>query len=450
MREGTDFSQCTVGQLLAADGFPCACGRRHASGVREVLVAEGAVGRVAETVRKFGGTRPFLIEDGNTRGAAGELVRSVLERESMPYAGFLYGSQKVEPDEASLGRLLMRFDPRCDFIVAVGSGTINDIGKMTARVTGRPYMIVATAPSMDGFASATSSMVSRGVKVSLDSACPTAIIADLDVLRRAPERLLKAGLGDMLAKYVSICEWRISRLINGEYYCGNVASLIRASLRRCAASGGRLLRRDPEAVRDVVEGLILAGMAMGFAGVSRPASGMEHYFSHLWDMRALEFGSEADLHGIQVGVGTLLSLRIYDGIRDLVPDRRRALEHADRFRYRDWEKVLRGFLGSSADELVRLESMEGKYDPEKHRTRLEVILGHWREILDIVAEELPDSRKTRELMVSLGMPVDPEEIGVGREDARTSFMATKDIRDKYIGSRLLWDLGVLEEFAGRL
>ena len=239
-------------------------------------------------------------------------------------------------------------------------------------------------------------------------------------------------MGDILAKYVSICEWRISHLINGEYFCDEVASLIRREARRCVASAPRLLSRDPEAVRGVMEGLILTGMAMAFAGVSRPASGMEHYFSHLWDMRGLELHRDCDLHGIQVGVATMLSLRVYDMMRDLVPDRQKALDSVAGFSYADWAGVLRGFLGSAAEELIRRESDEGKYDKDSHRQRLEVICRRWPEIQGIIAEELPETGQIRDLMRSLGMPVEPEEIGIGRDDARLSLRATKDIRDKYI------------------
>jgi glycerol-1-phosphate dehydrogenase [NAD(P)+] len=417
-------------ELLVPGGFACDCGRRHATAVSEILLQHGAALRVAEVLRRHGCNRPFLIEDANTRDAAGDRVADLLRREGMEHGRFAFGRERIEPDEASLGLALIHFDRRCDSIVGIGGGTINDVGKMAARITGLPYMVVATAPSMDGFASATSSMMVRRSKVSLDSTCAAAVVADLDILAAAPERLLKAGVGDILAKYVSICEWRISRLVNGEYYCDEVARLIRGNVRRCAASAGGLLKRDPAAVRDVMEGLILSGMAMAFAGLSRPASGVEHYFSHLWDMRAAEMGHEADLHGIQVGVATLLALRVYDMLRDVVPDRRRALESAARFRYEDWAVALRGFLGSGAEELIRRETEEGKYDRAKHALRLDVICDRWQDIQAIIAEELPRSDEVRELMLSLGMPVEPGEIGIPSPEVGLAFCATKDIRDK--------------------
>ena len=183
----------------------------------------------------------------------------------------------------------MHFAHAADVIVGVGGGTINDICKILAGLTGRPYLIVGTAPSMDGFASDTSSMVVDGLKSSLPTAGARAILGDTDILAAAPGELLAAGLGDMLAKYISLAEWRISAEVNGEYFCPHVANLVRRSLDKCAAAAEGLSRRDPDAVGCVMEGLVLSGLAMGFAGVTRPASGMEHYFSHIWDMRALAF-----------------------------------------------------------------------------------------------------------------------------------------------------------------
>jgi glycerol-1-phosphate dehydrogenase [NAD(P)+] len=437
-------------ELLSPDGFDCACGRRHRSDVKEILLERGAIRGLSGILERLGGTRPFLIDDPNTHGAAGALAETVLRGDGLTPQVYTFGSGAIEPDETALGHAIMAFDRRCNAVVGIGGGTVNDIGKMVAFATGLPYVIVATAPSMDGFASATSSMISRRSKVSLDSVCAAAIVADLDILSAAPLRLLQAGVGDIIAKYVSICEWRISHLVNGEYFCPEVAALIRREVGQCMASAQGVLRRDPEAVRHVMEGLILTGMAMAFAGVSRPASGMEHYFSHLWDMRGLEFHSECDLHGIQVGVATVLTLRIYDMIRAVVPDRARALNAVARFSYPRWTETLRGYLGSAAEELIRREASEGKYDMGKHGERLEIILRRWPDILQIVNEEMPESGRVRDFMTALGMPVDPQAIGIGGDEARLALQATKDIRDKYIGSRLLWDLGLLEELAARL
>jgi glycerol-1-phosphate dehydrogenase [NAD(P)+] len=137
----------------------------------------------------------------------------------------------------------------------------------------------------------------------------------------------------MLAKYISICEWRIAHIITGEYYCEAVAAMVRQALDACMRNADGLLRREPEAVEAVFRGLVIGGAAMYFAGVSRPASGVEHYFSHLMDMRALEFGLPARLHGIQCAAGTLRALELYEQVKTVTPDHAQALAHARAFDY---------------------------------------------------------------------------------------------------------------------
>lgn len=438
----TKFSQLPMTELLREEGFNCQCGKHHHADVKEISIGQGVLKQLPEIVKRHGGTKPFILSDKNTHKAAGERAAAVLKENGMELCSYIYPQRHVKPDEFSVGQACMNFDRSCDFIVAVGSGTINDISKILSTVTGLPYIIVGTAPSMDGFVSNTSSMISNGVKLSLTTTYPVAVLADLDIVCQAPKKLIQAGLGDMLAKYIGICEWRISHLINGEYYCEEVASLVRRSLEKCIQSADGLAKRDPKAIENVLEGLILSGIAMGFAGISRPASGIEHSFSHIWDMRALEFESNSDLHGIQVGVGTVLALQIYEQIRNIKPDKAKALEYVNCFDQEKYNEFLREFLGSSGEEMIRIEKKEGKYDKAKHKKRLDIILENWQEILNIIEEELPEISKVKSILAVLDAPVTPGELGFSEEEVRKAFIATKDIRDKYIASRLLWDLGL--------
>ena len=332
-----------------------------------------------------------------------------------------------------------------DLILGVGSGVINDIGKILSNVSGRKYIIVGTAPSMDGYASATSSMSMDGLKVSLGSRCADVIIGDTDVLENAPEHMLKAGLGDMLAKYVSIAEWRIAHLITGEYYCERVAELIRTALKKCVDNAEGLLKRDEQAIEAVFEGLVIGGVAMAYAGVSRPASGVEHYFSHVWDMRGLEFGTQVDLHGIQCEIGTLQAARLYDAIKKLTPNREKAEKYVNGFSFEEWQKELRTFLGSSAEPMIAQEAKEQKYAKHTHPARFALISQKWNEILQILDEELPSAEQLERILDTIGVSKAPEAIGVDRDTLKMTFKSTKDIRDKYVLSRLAWDLGVLDD-----
>lgn len=434
-------------KLNDMNGAPCACGSPH-SFTADVVIGRGAVARIPEYVKKYGGTKVFVLSDVNTYKAAGEQVQSILHQAGIAFSGYTFPRKNLEPDEQAVGSAVMHFDTGCDLIIAVGSGVVNDIGKILSNLTGHPYIIVGTAPSMDGYASASSSMTRDGLKISLPSRSADVIIGDTDILCQAPLHMMKAGLGDMLAKYVSICEWRISHLITGEYYCEEVADLIRSALKRCTENAAGLLRRDEEAVRAVFEGLVIGGVAMNYAGLSRPASGVEHYISHVLDMRAVEFGTPMDLHGIQCAIGTLIAAGMYEKLKNLTPDREKALAHAAAFDYNAHQKLLRSLLGKGAESMITLETKEKKYDVAAHAARLEVILSNWDAILQIIDQEIPTLQTLLVLMDTIDAPKTLTQIGIGESLLPDIFRATKDIRDKYVLSRLAWDLGEEETLLG--
>ena len=428
----------------------CSCGKAHVAPVDAVVAERGAIVRLPELLARYGAKKPFILADKNTFCAAGRSVCDTLKAADISFSRYVFPTDVLEPDEHAVGSAVMHFDDSCDLILGVGSGVINDIGKILSRTTSRPYIIVGTAPSMDGYASATSSMAMDGLKISLPSRCANVIVGDTTVLKDAPMRLLRAGLGDMLAKYVSIAEWRIAHLITGEYYCEYVAQLVRDALKRCTDNADGLLRRDEKAVKAVFDGLVIGGEAMAYAGVSRPASGVEHYFSHVWDMRALEFGTTAELHGIQCATGTLMAVKLYEQLKTIKPDRTKASAYVKSFDYKDWAEQLRGFLGKSAETMIALETKEGKYDKRTHAARFQKIRDNWNAILTILEEELPPSAELEALMKMIGLPTDYRDLGIDCECAKMTFCATKDIRDKYVLSRLAWDLGVLDDLSETL
>ena len=289
-------------------------------------------------------------------------------------------------------------------------------------------------------------MALGGVKVTVKAKAPEVIIGDIDILSGAPIHMAKAGLGDMLAKYIAICEWRISNLINGEYYCEHVAQFTRESLKACVDRAPGLLTRDPDSMDALFSGLINCGKSMDYAGVSRPAAGVEHYFSHIWDMRGLEFGTPVSSHGVQCALGTLYTIKAYEALKKVVPNKQKALEYAANFDFEDWSRQLTEFVGKGAEAMIALEAKEHKYDVEKHKKRIEVIVDKWDDILKIIDEELPTSAQFEAILDSFEAPKSLSEVGMDDSNLGMVLKSTKDIRDKYILSRLLWDLGIIDEF----
>ncbi len=434
----------SIAKMHKMNGADCSCGKAHRF-TGQVLSGKGVISQLPALTRQLGGSKAFVLSDLNTYKAAGSKVCSLLSENAIPYTAYSFPHGDPDPDEQAVGSVFLHFDPSCDLIIGVGSGVINDIGKILSATTGKPYIIVATAPSMDGYASATSSMTRDGLKISLNSRSADIIVGDTDILCTAPLSMMASGLGDMLAKYVSICEWRIAHLITGEYYCPEVAALIRQALKACTDNAKGLLTGDAQAVQAVFEGLVIGGVAMNYAGLSRPASGVEHYISHVLDMRAAQFGTPAAFHGTQCAIGTLIAIRLYEKLKTITPDRETALRYAAGFSYEDWKNTLRSLLGDAAESMIALEKQEKKYDVTRHKERLEIILAHWKDILAIMEEELPDSKELEMLMLSVGLPTTLEEIGCGDVPLPLLFGATRDIRDKYVLSRLAWDLGSTEE-----
>lgn len=421
----------------------CACGKEHKELSTRLIVESGAIHQLKSLLCEYSVKKIFLIADKNTEEVAGRQVYAILDELQIFYKKCIFDKERLAPDEIAVGRAIMSYDASSDLVLAIGSGVINDIGKIVANVARKPYFIVATAPSMDGYASSTSSMELQGVKVSLPSKCADVIIGDIDILKNAPMKMLQAGLGDMLAKYVSIAEWRIAHEIVGEYYCEQIAEQVRIALRKCIENAGLLLEREENAVKAVFEGLVFCGQAMAYAGCSRPASGVEHYFSHIWDMRGLAFSVPTELHGIQCAVATSIVAGVYEKLLKITPDRQKAQAYVNAFEYTAWVEELKKFLGKGANAMIALEKKEQKYNAEKHAERLEIIIKKWSRICRIIQEEIPPREEINDILKKINAPRTMQELGITC-DLSLTLKATKDIRDKYVLSRLLWDIGELD------
>lgn len=428
----------------------CACGKIHTTAVEHVTIEVGAINAIPAYAKSYGAKKAFIIGDINTYPLAGDKITAMLEAEGISCTSYIFKERRLEPDEKAVGSLVLHYDAKSDIIISIGSGVINDISKILAYQTNTPYVIVASAAFMDGYAAGSSSMAIDGVKVTVPAKSPDVIIGDINILNGAPIHMAKAGLGDMLAKYVSICEWRLSNLINGEYYCEEVAEFTRQSLRACVNGAKGLLDRDPESMKMLFEGLINCGKAMDYAGCSRPGGGVEHYFSHIWDMRGLDFGTPTSSHGMQVALGTLNTIKCYQELKNIIPNREKALAYAKSFDFADWSEQLRTFVGKGAEAMIALEAKEKKYDLDKHAARLEVILEKWDDILRIIDEELPSVEEFEAILDSIEAPKTLEEIGLDSATLAMTCKSTKDIRDKYVLPRLLWDIGELDSLCEKV
>lgn len=300
--------------------YSCACGKSHKVDIQAIRVGSGVIQELPGILRDLGASHIFLVGDNYTYEAAGRQVEQLLDQAGLSYHKRVFQTETpLVPNEYALGSVLAAMTSQDDMLLAVGSGTLNDVTKYVSARTGVPYVIAATAPSMDGYASTVAPTILDGFKTTLPAVYPAAIVADVDILKDAPMPMLTAGFGDIIGKFTSLADWRLSHQLNGEYYCPEVAGVIEAAVETCAANAQALAQREPQAIQAMTEALILSGLAMGMVGVSRPASGAEHQMAHYWEMDALRRGEEHPLHGNAVGVGTVLAASLYEMAAEYLP-----------------------------------------------------------------------------------------------------------------------------------
>ncbi len=301
--------------------FDCGCGRRHSVDIKSILTGSGVLCGLKDILEPFRQGEIFLMADNNTWEACGENVAKLLSDGSFQYKSFVFRAESpLVPDEKAVGRLLLELDGKTSAIVAAGSGTLNDLARFLSCRLGIPYIIACTAPSMDGYASTVSPLIVEGFKTTMSGVYPYAIVADTEIMKKAPADMIRAGFGDVAGKLTALADWELSRRLNGEYYCEAIVKLVGRAVDKCAASAAGLAVRDEAAIGSLIEALILSGVAMGLAGNSRPASGSEHHLAHYWEMDALAAGEEHPLHGNSVGAATVVISHIYTLLSDKLPE----------------------------------------------------------------------------------------------------------------------------------
>lgn len=301
-----------VAQLLAGHYPDPETGERLAAAARSVVIEESLEGREADLVAALEvGPRLALVADEDTFEALGSRVERALTAR--------YAIQRIvlprEPhtDTATIARLAAAIDERTDAVVAVGSGTINDLCKMAAIARGCPQLVFATAPSMNGYTSLSASVTEAGVKRSVRAVTPIGAFFDLRVMAAAPARLIRAGLGDSVCRPTAQADWLLAHLLFGRPYReAPFAMLADDELALFSQSRG-LLQGDLAVMRHLVRTLVLSGFGMTICGGSYPASQGEHLVSHYIDMMRPP-GVPVALHGEQIGVCALAMARLQDRI----------------------------------------------------------------------------------------------------------------------------------------
>ena len=407
-------------------GMDCSCGRHHTCDIGYVSIAKGAICALSALVSAY--ETVLLVADENTYAAAGGETAAALAGKALRKVIFS-GKTVLIPNEEAIERVCAQLDG-VDLIIGVGSGVIQDLCKYVSHFHKIPYFIVATAPSMDGYASTGAAMILGGMKVTVPAGVPGAIIADTEVLKNAPMDMIQAGYGDIVGKYSALNDWQLSRIVNDEYFCQEIYDLTFDMVKKTLALADGLRERKEESVRVLMEALVIVGIAMSFAGSSRPASGSEHHLSHFFEITGIVNGEAYFPHGIDVAYSTVITAALREKL--LQQPWPQVQYRPDRAAYVTEMSRLCGPVGEGC---IALQDRVGLYEKDM----LTVYRAKEAQIRSVLAQ-MPAAGQIREMLEAVGLDMDDFDKMYTPEKVCDAIAYAKELKDRYTVLWLYYDL----------
>ena len=428
-----------------------------ADDTRVLRFGHGVVGQTGEVfAQQFPGRDVLVVADDNTFKAAGEAVVHALRAAGVQFAGTPYvfpGTPTLHSDYEHVVtiRELLAASPAA-VCCAIAAGTLNDLVKLASGELGRPYMVVCTAASVDGYTAFGASIARDGFKITRPCPAPAALIADTAVMAAAPSRLTATGYGDLIEKLPAGADWILADELGIEPIDGKVWDLVQPATRDALADPGAVATGSLPAVASLAEANLLSGLAMQAMRSSRPASGAGHLFSHVWEMEGHGQDWEPPLsHGFKVGIGTVASCALWQQALKLDPatiDVDRLVATAPgpdaleaRCRALLIPRVAEAAIGQSLEKLVTGDAL---------RDRLQTIKNRWPNVVDRCAAQLITPDDAADRLRAAGAPYHPAQIGIDLPRLRRTYFEAQLIRARYTVLDALAELGVLQHLVDGL
>ncbi len=436
-----------LGRFDASGRWRCTCGRTHVIHTRRVLLGEGVLESLPDLLReRFGGrARVWVLSDEHTeRAAAGELKRLLGPRQVVQTVLPADPRPRCTPEEAAVLSGIVQAQ-RVDLILAVGGGSISDLGKKVSADTGTPNWCVATAPSVDAYTSGTSAVKDKGNFYSAEVSPSEVVVCPTSVMASAPQELVLAGLGDLLGKYVAYLDWNVAAAVAEEYICRECAELALCSARRGLEAGREIGTDRVEAVGRLADAALSSGLLMQALGSSRPAASAEHSVAHYWDVAGAVSDQRLNLHGLLVGAASRFVLSAYRSFFAMLPDRlpEAAARAAALSRGPHWEQTvvpeMQPFMGKMRAE------MEGREpDAETLRKRLQAFAANREGLAELAQGILDELAGAIEALRDAGFPFDLRRYGLDPLQATLPFRHVRYLRNRYGCNDLMHELGLEE------
>ena len=371
----------------------CSCGRDHELETKMVVVEYDALSRFEEYMAAvgLGNKRRTVVYDSFVYGLTeGKHLKADQE--------IVLPSQGLRSEDVLIEDMMTKLD-NPEVLVAFGAGTIMDFGRYPAYKLGIPFVAIPTLASSDGFTANICSAIIDGQKKSTPMCAPVLVVADLDIISGAPQRLIASGINDILAKYTSLADWRISHLVDGEYYCPMVAELAEHALKLMRDAADKYAATGVADHEAMTMAQMESGLTMQLMDNSRAASGAEHLMAHLVEMHPPRFEKAEGIHGECVGVGTFQCIREYHKLAGMKPKAKPFTPLT-----KEWitekfgERLAPGIIKENEHDVL------GTFDSQN-------IVDHWDEIKAML-DALPSVAEMEKLYSDCGCKYLPEHIGI--------------------------------------
>ena len=421
---------------------------RRSKTVDAIVVGSGVLDQVAPLLTAhFGATKAVLVADDKGFEAAGQRVDAILARAGIAVTRHIFPAEpRLKASVENASAIVEAVRRTGGLPVAVGSGVINDLVKYAAFQLDQPFFCVATAASMDGYASAGAPLSDRGFKHTIPCAPPRVMLADLDVLSKAPAEMSGWGYGDMAGKIPAGADWIVADALGIEAIDDVAWPLVQNNLRDWLSAPAAVAAGDPQAMAFLFAGLVVSGLAMEFHGSSRPASGADHQIAHLWEMEDVAFGGVPVSHGACVALGTLTVVSLYDWLlaQDLSGIDARTIV-GNRASLAAEEAEIRRRFGKGAIAERSIVEIRAKYpNDDTLLARIDHIKAIWPALRARLTEFLVPMPALRSMLRKAGVVTDPLQVGIGRAHHKNSVLSARFIRQRYTILDLLNDLGLLD------
>lgn len=375
----------------------CECGGEHFMTTEMCVIEKGCMSKIDAYLKKCGLCGySVAVYDENTYNAEG-LIRPICDTE------IILPAKNLHANEIGVALLLEKLPQKCNYMIAIGAGTVHDITRYCAYERKIPFVSCPTAASVDGFCSSVAAMTWQGYKKTFTAVSPKLVIADTDVISKAPAFLTASGVGDMIGKFISLFEWRLGKLLCAEYFCEKIYEMTLEATKAVLDCVDGLKKGSADAYEKLIYGLLISGLAMQLLGNSRCASGAEHHISHIIEMEPEPLGIKSEaLHGEKVGVGTLLASEEYHRIAD------------SDVSFVDYPKIEDTYIEKAFGERLSASIIEENKNDAAKEISAEQLKSKFNEIKALI-KEIPTKEELMKIYKKLGLKEKLSDIGVPNE-----------------------------------